>query len=526
MLAALLLLGLLPFAAMPFGDDVEDSSTEEDQSGQDPAEDPTLGDALDMMPSGYPALDVADDLPDGGETFNVLPEPGTTNLTGFEAGQDLVEMDLSSEGEAVAAEFGSDDTGSFVSFLIDPEAPTTLHFDGLEEVPSEDIMLTLSDAVTGLTFEISLLDAIESGQVTSVTGPADPEAEDELPQDDVGDAVDPVDPDLGDDVLPGEDPDDVTDPTDPDAGDALSPTDLGDVTQTKLTEEDDTLVLPDQGSEPGKLELDEATPLVIPTGDELDLVEAEGGDDSVTLGDTPAYLHGGEGNDTLAATDAVAAVYGEEGDDALFAETQDAYLDGGVGDDLITGGIGDDILEGGEHSDPSETGNDTLDGGAGDDTLRGGYGSDLLQGGSGNDLLDHQGRLEERLDIPHHEFDWHAGKEADTLEGGEGDDTLVFDRFDVAEGGNGADTFWLFHDGFDISDVAEVSDFEVGHDFLRVSLNPQIGENDTPVVQVEASPDGLDGHVIVNGDLVAVLKGAPTATASDVYASVEPDVFP
>ncbi len=68
-------------------------------------------------------------------------------------------------------------------------------------------------------------------------------------------------------------------------------------------------------------------------------------------------------------------------------------------------------------------------------------------------------------------------------------------------------------------------DFTVGEDFLRVSLNPQIGENGEPDVQVLPSEDGADGLVIVNGDLIAVLRGAPGATVSDVYAEVRLDVF-
>ena len=43
---------------------------------------------------------------------------------------------------------------------------------------------------------------------------------------------------------------------------------------------------------------------------------------------------------------------------------------------------------------------------------------------------------------------------------------------------------------------------------------------------VAPSADGLDGLVTVNGDLVAVLKGAPHATVSDIYAEVAPDIFP
>ena len=58
-----------------------------------------------------------------------------------------------------------------------------------------------------------------------------------------------------------------------------------------------------------------------------------------------------------------------------------------------------------------------------------------------------------------------------------------------------------------------------------MSLNPNIGENGAPDVLVEPSADGSDGVVIVNGDVVAILRGAPDATVSDVYAEVRADIF-
>jgi len=259
---------------------------------------------------------------------------------------------------------------------------------------------------------------------------------------------------------------------------------------------------------------------------ELEVVDGGAGNDAIAFGDAAGFGFGGEGDDTLTGGEGAAALYGGEGDDELAAGTNSAaYLDGGIGNDLITGGAGDDILEGGEHGAGESAGNDTIDGGAGDDLIRGGYGADQLSGGDGNDVIDHLGRTEERDDIGDHAFDWHLDNEADSLDGGDGDDTLIFDRTDTATGGAGQDLFWLYHDGADAIDVAEVTDFQVGEDFLRVSLNPNIGENDEPDVFVTTSADGADGLVMVNGDLVAILRGAPTATASDVFAEVRPDVF-
>ena len=271
----------------------------------------------------------------------------------------------------------------------------------------------------------------------------------------------------------------------------------------------------------------ETTP-VISSGAAIDVVDGGAGNDQIGTGDNAGFAFGGEGDDTLTAGEGAAALYGGSGQDVLDAGEggNGQYLDGGIDDDQLFGGSGNDTLEGGEHGDAISAGDDTIDGGAGDDVIRGGYGADMLIGGDGNDVIDHLGRTEQREVITQHEFAWHTDGEADTLDGGDGDDMLIFDRNDEATGGAGNDVFWLWHDGADGGDIAEVTDFVVGEDFLRVSLNPHIGENGEPDILVEPSADGNDGMVIVNGDLVAILRGAPTATLSDVYAEVRPDVFP
>lgn len=235
----------------------------------------------------------------------------------------------------------------------------------------------------------------------------------------------------------------------------------------------------------------------------------------------------GEGDDTLSSGTGDAALYGGEGDDSLTAGSDGAhraFLDGGTGNDSILGGDGDDILEGGEHS-GTGAGDDVIGGGAGNDLIRGGLGADTLYGGDGDDVIDHAGRDMESQSVMRSEFDWHIDDATDVLFGGEGNDTLIFDQGDLASGGAGEDLFWVYHDGDAASDAALIADFEVGEDFLRVSLNPNIGENGEPDVVVGPSADGEDGLVIVNGNLVAILKGVPNATASDIYAEVTPDVF-
>jgi Ca2+-binding RTX toxin-like protein len=304
------------------------------------------------------------------------------------------------------------------------------------------------------------------------------------------------------------------------------------VNDTVLGLADDVVNLADDGitgTGAGTIEMGETAPVIVSNA-AIEVIDAGAGDDQITTGDSAAFAFGGEGDDTLTAGEGAAALYGGVGQDVLQAGEpgqyiDGQYLDGGTGNDQILGGSGQDTLEGGEHGDAISAGDDTIDGGAGNDVIRGGYGADLLIGGQGDDVIDHLGRTEQREVITQHEFAWHTDGAADTLEGGEGDDMLIFDRSDEASGGAGNDVFWLWHDGADGGDIAEVTDFVVGEDFLRVSLNPHIGENDEPDILVEPSTDGNDGMVIVNGDLVAILRGAPTATVSDVYAEVRADVF-
>ena len=78
-------------------------------------------------------------------------------------------------------------------------------------------------------------------------------------------------------------------------------------------------------------------------GDEDDVINALGGNDTIRSGAGDDTIHGNDGNDNLG---------GEDGDDTLY---------GDAGDDTLYGGAGNDTLDGG-------TGTDTLDGYRGDDT--------------------------------------------------------------------------------------------------------------------------------------------------------------
>lgn len=115
------------------------------------------------------------------------------------------------------------------------------------------------------------------------------------------------------------------------------------------------------------------------------------------LSDDIRLLRAGAGNDTITGTDGNDTIYGGEGSDSVFA---------GLGHDLLdlTGTTAGNILNGGNQG-------DTILGGAGDDELRGGKGLDSIVGGAGDDTI-------------------YSGLGRDTLTGGDGADVFVLRGYD------------------------------------------------------------------------------------------------
>ena len=136
MLAALLLLGILPFAALPL---MQEDAVDADDDGTSPTVPASgTGEAGDMLDEGDPGVleptDPAD--PDPGETHSLIAEPGETVFTDFEPGEDLVEFDLSAAEGPVLFDAGVTADGATVSFSIGPDSVSTLTFEGLTEVPA------------------------------------------------------------------------------------------------------------------------------------------------------------------------------------------------------------------------------------------------------------------------------------------------------------------------------------------------------------------------------------------------------
>ncbi|MBU9699204.1 Hint domain-containing protein, partial [Rhodobacteraceae bacterium HSP-20] len=206
-------------------------------------------------------------------------------------------------------------------------------------------------------------------------------------------------------------------------------------------------------------------------GDGRDLADGGEGDDVINTRSTQATpdvaggasdsdpnddrdtIFGGGGNDTILAGDDADSIFGGDGNDSIDGGVDNDTIDGGADDDVILGdegrdsilgGLGNDLLFGGVAGptgeivnaggvDPLPSNNaDTLDGGAGDDTIFGYDDNDSLVGGDGSDVLD-GGIDDDTLS---------GGADNDTLSGGQGRDSLIGgEGADVLIGGADADRF-------------------------------------------------------------------------------------
>jgi len=217
-------------------------------------------------------------------------------------------------------------------------------------------------------------------------------------------------------------------------------------------------------------------------GPDDDLIEAYGGNDSVTAGEGDDVVFGGTGNDTVSGGAGDDTLWGEDGDDSITGGTGNDVVDGGDGNDVIDtsdggtglfdnpypplpvdgdqtndldtvfGGAGDDTIRTGDDRDfiDGGSGNDRLDGGIDDDSIRGGLGDDTIIGGEGNDSISGNsgndliyGGLDpsfpDSLNIPD-ETDLVPDNGQDRINGGAGDDTIFgMDDDDVIIGGEGND---------------------------------------------------------------------------------------
>jgi len=156
-----------------------------------------------------------------------------------------------------------------------------------------------------------------------------------------------------------------------------------------------------------------------------DIINGHGGDDQISGGaDGGDTLFGGAGNDTITG-----------GDENVTGHPAPSYdgIDGGAGDDVLSGGTGNDVIVGG-------LGADQINGDAGNDYLLG-YGGAISYTSSAvpytPPFQNFPIYVEVRTHLPTDRLNDDGA--ADTLNGGDGDDTIVAGLNDVVDGGLGND---------------------------------------------------------------------------------------
>ena len=274
-----------------------------------------------------------------------------------------------------------------------------------------------------------------------------------------------------------------------------------------------------------------------------DLIHTNAGDDTVNGGMGSDTIDGGIGNDYLNGGVGQDLIEGGFGKDTISGEAFGDMLGGGGQSDIITGGDGDDLVLG-------NNGNDTRDGNRDNDALYGGGGADLIAGGKGDDILDGSNPLDlvnsengAPLDVSVEFMDALAGARADyvenpnitldelltsprfdgvtplkdaqldgadTLYGGEGNDTLYVGGLDVAKGGMGNDLF--IFDEVANGEAGTIVDFKVGD---RVEIMVPEGAAD-PVVEVRV--EGEDALLVADNIVVGTFTGAATVLTVDMVA--------
>ncbi len=134
---------------------------------------------------------------------------------------------------------------------------------------------------------------------------------------------------------------------------------------------------------------------------------------------------------------------------------------------------GEDVLEGYADSrdiDMHLSGVEQFQGTAGDDTISSATGSVSLAGGAGDDTLIGGTYEQVTTSGSHGEIRWGQGDSDDLLLGGDGNDTICFDRADTVTGGAGRDSLVYLADA---NSSASVTDFTAGEDVMTIYLNPE-----------------------------------------------------
>ena len=209
-----------------------------------------------------------------------------------------------------------------------------------------------------------------------------------------------------------------------------------------------------------------------------------------------------------------------------------ATLLGTAAGEHLTGTDGDDVILANGFATGTTAGN-LVEGGAGDDTLLGGAGSDTLTATAGDNVIRASWDLNLEVSQGSDLFAWRDNGAPDILEGGAGNDRLIFARGDIATGGGGANVFEVWHDPASTQPCAVVTDFDPSADRLDVVM--RIDEGDHPDcgtwawdrsvqasvfedarIEITADPATGRTEIRVDGEPVARLLGAPEVPADRV----------
>ncbi|MDJ1008540.1 MAG: hypothetical protein QNJ13_12020 [Paracoccaceae bacterium] len=216
-------------------------------------------------------------------------------------------------------------------------------------------------------------------------------------------------------------------------------------------------------------------------------------------------------------------IEGTEDGETLDGEDEGDWILGNGGWDYLNGHGGDDYLESGTDESGYNYSYDYLYGGAGNDTLdasqttswnylNGGEGADTILGGEGGEYLIANGYEDSSWNSTHSDFYGDDG-ETDILNGNGGSDQLLFAGGDVASGGEGRDTFFIYDtdDAAEDNNPATITDFdtEAGERlYVYGDVSDEEGHDYVDATELSWTTDGDDVLVQVGGETIAVLEDA------------------
>ncbi|WP_420013785.1 calcium-binding protein [Tateyamaria sp.] len=250
---------------------------------------------------------------------------------------------------------------------------------------------------------------------------------------------------------------------------------------------------------------------------------------------------GASDEDTLTGGDGDDIILGLLGGDLMSGGAGDDVMQGGGGEDVMLGEAGNDLMQGRGQDDTVQgfSGSDWVDGNDGNDLVRGGSGDDVVIGGEGEDAIFGRNdddiliggefaatpftteqlaqirdgaNLEDLLPASNQIVD---DGDADTLDGGNGNDFLLFGAGDSATGGAGTDSFAVFGElAEDGSDAATIEDYKPGTDAVLVYFQTAEAAEDADITVAD---DGDDAVVSVDGEAIArVVAAVGNLSADDV----------